>query len=113
MNKTQIELFHKYFTDLSNNNQEKYDELIKFSQDILNDTIGKETVIQIIGSGSNGKTTFIQILDGLADSMMKCSPDMLTEEHFSSHKYDDSIKYFIIEDVIIQKLIIYIDSQNL
>ena len=65
MSKNTTTLFHNFYTNLSNNNQAKYDELRQFSKNVLNGTLDKP-ITQIIGSGSNGKSTLMRILHELS-----------------------------------------------
>ena len=91
-------LFKQFFTNLSNGNQEKFNELIKFSQDVINETLDEnKPVIEIVGSGSNGKSALIRILCELvAPKMMIADVNTLKNIYTT---FSESIRYIIVNDL--------------
>lgn len=88
------ELFTQFYKDLSNNDNNKYNELIKFSQDIINGTLNTKKIYNIVGSGSNGKSTFIKCMQMYIPSVITLL-DILTDDDFI---YQHNNMYFIIPE---------------
>lgn len=83
---------YKFFRDLANDDDEKFNELITFCRHFLNNTFTKP-IINISGPGSNGKTTLLDILQQVTELHTYKSPHSVS----SAIYFVNNITYYIFE----------------
>jgi len=84
---------YKFFRDLANDDDEKFNELITFCKKFLNNTLHRP-IIHINGPGSNGKSTLLEILRYITYPLTwQLNANMLMNHIHSQH-----LKYLIVHD---------------